>query len=94
MSSLQREVDRAIAAENKAFLADVAAVAASIEDGTRWLAINDAREVVGRHGIVLPVATARELLAALQGQPGPVGQLKDGAVLLGMLQAAIDSTTK
>lgn len=66
-SKLDKALDEAIERANAAFLADPAAQRQAAENGERWRRITEARDAVGRHGVVLPVATAVDILAVLSG---------------------------
>jgi hypothetical protein len=65
---LARAVDKAVDEANAAFLADPDAQAATALDAERWTAIMEAESVVGEHGVVFPVATARAVVKVLRGE--------------------------
>jgi hypothetical protein len=62
-------VDAAIAKANEAFLNDPIAIADAQEEGRRALAMYNAREALGEHGVVLPTALAADIAKALRGEP-------------------------
>ena len=72
---LSKAVDAAIAEDNAHFLAmldDPAEAArqeaAAAENAERWQSIWAAEQAAGRHGVVVPLATAEYLLAVLEGR--------------------------
>lgn len=63
-----KAVDKAVVEHNKAFLVDPDAQQDAEENGERWRHLFVAEEAAGRHGVVLPLATAKFLLAVLEGR--------------------------
>lgn len=63
-----KAVDEAIKEQNEVFLADPDAQRQAEENGERWRYLLDAERAAGRHGVVLPLATAKFLLAVLEGR--------------------------
>lgn len=67
---LVKSVDEAVQAENNAFLArmdDPAFAAAEEANADRWVAILQAEALVGRHGVVMPIAVAKKMVSVLKG---------------------------
>lgn len=60
-------VDKAIEEANQRFLVDVV-VQRAAEEGERWRHIWEAEEAAGPHAVVVPLASAKALLAALEGR--------------------------
>lgn len=85
---LDKAVDKAIAEVNQAFLDDPEAQRQAEENGERWRQIFEAQQVVGRHGIVLPTATATAILAVLDGGE-PEHSVLTPTMLANMLRANI-----
>ena len=62
---LDRAVNKAIDEVNQAFIDDPQAQARARENGDRWRSVMAAEEAAGPYGVVLPMATAKELLTLL-----------------------------
>lgn len=75
---LDREVDKAIAEANAAFLADPKAQSIAQENGERWRCITEAERAAGCHGVVLPLATAKAILALLHGETNDLEEMSEG----------------
>lgn len=67
-SKFSQAVDKAVQEHNEAFLADPDAQRRAEESGERWRHLLDAEQAAGRHGVVVPLATAKFLLAVLEGR--------------------------
>jgi hypothetical protein len=67
-SRLDKAIDAAIEAENRAFLADDEARDRADAQADAWSHLMEAEKVVAEHGIVLPTALGRDLLRALNGE--------------------------
>ncbi len=67
-SKFSQAVDKAVDEINQAFLDDPQAIAAAEAEGDRWLAITNAEQAAGVHGVVLPVAVAQAVLDVLEGR--------------------------
>lgn len=71
-----KATDRALAEENQrqiAYLSTPQGQAETASTAARYRAVIGAREALGVHGVVLPTATAKEVVAALRGEPTRLG---------------------
>lgn len=83
---LDKAVDAATQESNQAFLADERAMQAAREDGDRWRQIEEAKQVVGHHGVVLPTALAQDWLRVLRGEQPRLTE----SLIVAMLQKHLD----
>lgn len=70
--SLEREIERAVERANADYLANPDAQAEAKRTGERWGAWMAARREAGPHAAVVPVATMRDVIATLRGEPSEV----------------------
>jgi len=85
---LDKAVDAAIQESNQAFLADERAIQAAREDGDRWRQIDEAKQAVGHHGVVLPTALAQDLLRIVRGEQPRLRE----SLVEAMLQQHLDAS--
>jgi hypothetical protein len=85
-----REVDRAIREANEASLAAFDQKTET-ETARRWEHIMAAKEAAGEYGVVLPLATARDILATLRGESNTLADLNPDLPAK-MLEAAIEES--
>jgi len=71
---LDKAVDRVIAEENARPITP-AMEAAAAEHAIRWKSLEAAERMAGRHGVVLPLATAHAILAALEGRESDLSKI-------------------
>lgn len=64
------------------------------ENAVRWGAILGAEQVVGEHGIVIPMAVAREIVQALQGEPTSNEMLTPGLLAAMVLDHIVKQESK
>ncbi len=90
---LSDAVDKAVAEVNAAFVEDDFDRKMDEENAARWASIWTAQGAVGEHGVVLPLATARVIIAALRGE-ATSNQVLTPDLLASMVQSEVDRAEK